>query len=265
MRRLDDVVDIRLDGDRVVVEGADDVALAILGARAAQGVVPTQLRVAAGVTRQRLPRPHPPARPLGGASMSAVPAPPRAPGAALVAAARVEPAPLSPATAAVLRTETRLFGREIGSMFWIVALPRAAAGASSGSVPSFREPDPNLGGLRHVDLYVPVSVLLSMLMAAIMAMPPVVFGYREAGVLRRMRTTPVRPLALLAAQVAAARRRGRASPPCWSSWWAASSSAPRSPAAPGWYLLSYLLALLAVFGLGAIVTAVRAQRPDRDG
>lgn len=48
VRLLDDVVDVRLDGDRVVVEGADDVALAILGALAAQGVVPTQLRVAAG-------------------------------------------------------------------------------------------------------------------------------------------------------------------------------------------------------------------------
>ena len=162
--------------------------------------------------------------------------------------------PLSPATAAVLRTETRLFGREIGSMFWIVGSPVVLL-AIMGLVPSFREPDPNLGGLRQVDLYVPVSVLLSMLMAAIMAMPPVVFGYREAGVLRRMRTTPVRPLTLLATQVALHGAAVAISTVLVLVVGSVVLDTP-VPAAPGWYLLSYVLALVAVFGLGAIITAV---------
>jgi ABC-2 type transport system permease protein len=185
--------------------------------------------------------------------MSAVPAPPRAPGAAGGSSPR-RAGPLSPATAAVLRTETRLFGREIGSMFWIVAFPVVLLGII-GLVPTFREPDPSLGGLRLVDLYVPVSVLLSMLMAAIMAMPPVVFGYREAGVLRRMRTTPVRPMTLLAAQVLLHGVAVAVSTVLVLVVGSVVLDTP-VPAAPGWYLLSYVLALLAVFGLGAIIMAV---------
>lgn len=118
------------------------------------------------------------------------------------AAAPVTPAGRSsgsPATA-VLKVETRLFLREFGSLFWIVAFP-ALLLAILGSIPGFREPDPGQGGLRTVDLYVPVSVLLALIVAGIQAMPPVLTGYRERGILRRVSTTPVRPRALLTAQV----------------------------------------------------------------
>ncbi len=71
-----------------------------------------------------------------------------------------------------------------------------------GFVPSFTEADDNLGGRRVIDLYVPVSVLLAMIMAGLQAMPPVLTAYRERGILRRMSTTPVRPSALLTAQIA---------------------------------------------------------------
>ncbi|MEU3502971.1 ABC transporter permease, partial [Streptomyces hundungensis] len=55
--------------------------------------------------------------------------------------------------------------------------------------------------IRFVDAYVPVAVLLSMIMAGLQAMPPVITGYRERGILRRMSVTPVRPSALLGAQM----------------------------------------------------------------
>jgi ABC-2 type transport system permease protein len=98
-------------------------------------------------------------------------------------------------------------------------------------------------------------VLLSMIMAAIMAMPPVVFGYREAGVLRRLQTTPVRPLTLLGAQVVLHGAAVAASTVLLLVVGRLLFGTPL-PQAPGWYVLAYALALLAAFGLGAIVTAI---------
>ncbi|MFI6092815.1 ABC transporter permease [Streptomyces sp. NPDC051218] len=104
------------------------------------------------------------------------------------------------ASAAVLRAEFRIFRREPGSLFWIMAFPTVLL-AILGSIPSFREPSDSLGGLRSVDVYVPVTVLLSLIMAGLQAMPPLITGYRERGILRRMSATPVRPSAVLGAQM----------------------------------------------------------------
>ncbi|MFI6418591.1 ABC transporter permease [Streptomyces sp. NPDC050842] len=106
----------------------------------------------------------------------------------------------SPA-AAVLRTEVRLFTREPGALFWVMASPTVLV-VILGLIPSFRDASEDLGGRRVIDLYVPVSVLFALIMAAVQSMPAVLSGYRERGILRRMSTTPVRPATLLAAQIA---------------------------------------------------------------
>ncbi|MBO1336427.1 ABC transporter permease [Streptomyces sp. VRA16 Mangrove soil] len=109
--------------------------------------------------------------------------------------------PASKANRAVLRTEFTLFRREAGSLIGILLFPVALL-VILGSIPSFREADDGLGGIRLVDAYVPVTVLLAMIAGGIQSMPPIITGYRERGVLRRMSTTPVRPSALLSAQMA---------------------------------------------------------------
>ncbi|MBU2695969.1 ABC transporter permease [Pimelobacter sp. 30-1] len=158
------------------------------------------------------------------------------------------------ATAAVVRTEARLFGRELGALFWTVLFP-AALVAILGSVPSFSDPVAGTGGLRTIDIYVPIAVLMSMSMAAVMAMPAAVFAYREAGVLRRLRTTPVGPGAVLLAQallhaaaVALASMLvltiGRV---------AFGTPLPQSPLG---YLVAYVLALVAAFSVGAVITSL---------
>jgi ABC-2 type transport system permease protein len=161
---------------------------------------------------------------------------------------------LSPAAAAVVRTEAKLFGRELVALFWILVFPTALL-CVLGAIPSFREPEAALGGMRAVDVYLPVVVLLSMIMAAIMAMPPVVFAYREGGVLRRLSTTPVGPASLLGAQVML-----HAGAVLVASLLALTVGRlvfgvdlPRSGAG---YALAFLLALLACFSLGAVVTAI---------
>lgn len=104
------------------------------------------------------------------------------------------------ASAAVLRAEFRIFRREPGSLFWIMVFPTVLL-TILGSIPSFREADASLGGIRLVDAYVPVTVLISLIMAGLQAMPPLITGYRERGILRRMSATPVRPSAVLGAQM----------------------------------------------------------------
>ncbi|MEV0054649.1 ABC transporter permease [Saccharopolyspora shandongensis] len=104
------------------------------------------------------------------------------------------------ASIAVFKAEARLFGREPGNIFWIVVAPTVLL-TILGLIPAFREADPARGGLRTIDLYVPVALLMATIMACIQSMPPVLSGYRERGILRRMSTTPVRPAALLAAQM----------------------------------------------------------------
>ncbi|TXL90815.1 ABC transporter permease [Streptomyces sp. IB2014 016-6] len=107
---------------------------------------------------------------------------------------------MASASTAVLRTEARLLSREPGVLFWIITFPTLLM-VILGLIPGFDEPDTALGGRRVIDLYVPVAALLAVITAGLQAMPPVLIGYRERGILRRMSTTPVRPTTLLVSQL----------------------------------------------------------------
>ncbi|MGC9498833.1 ABC transporter permease [Streptomyces sp. WG7] len=155
---------------------------------------------------------------------------------------------------AVLKAEIRLFGREPGGVFWILLFPTLLL-VILGSIPSFREADPNLGGLRPVDAYVPVAVLLGLIVGGLQGMPPTIAGYRENGILRRMSTTPVRPSALLTAQMLVL---GAAA--LLSSLVALAVGRlafdVSLPGQPLGYLLALLLALFASLALGALLAAL---------
>ncbi|WP_131738224.1 ABC transporter permease [Actinomadura roseirufa] len=104
------------------------------------------------------------------------------------------------ASIAMLKAEARLLSREPAGMFWVLGFPTLLL-VLIGLVPSFRAEGSAPGGARTIDLYVPVTVLLGMIMAGLQSLPPTLAGYREKGILRRMSTTPVRPTSLLAAQM----------------------------------------------------------------
>lgn len=155
---------------------------------------------------------------------------------------------------AVLRTEARLFGREVGALFWILVFPVGLL-CILGAIPSFREPAEYSGGLSVVDLYVPIAVLLSMITAAIMTMPPVIFNYRETGVLRRLKTTPVRPSAILLAQVLLHAAAVAVSSVLVLAVGRLVFGTPLPESLLG-YAVAYLLALVASFSIGTVVTAL---------
>lgn len=157
-------------------------------------------------------------------------------------------------TIAILRAETRLFGRELGSLFYILLFPVVLL-SILGAIPSFREDSPDLGGMSVVDLYVPVTVLLSMIMAALMAMPSIVMAYREAGVLRRLRTAPVRPASILVVQVLLHAVTVAGSSILLLTVGRLVFGTPLPESWPG-YIGAYLLALVASFSLGATITAI---------
>ncbi|TMC01479.1 MAG: ABC transporter permease [Chloroflexi bacterium] len=97
--------------------------------------------------------------------------------------------------------ELKLFLREPLAVFFSVLFP-ALLVAILGNVPSFRTPARDIGGLRVIDLYVPIAITFVLVMLALNVAPTFLATYRERGVLRRLATTPVRPLTLLAAQMA---------------------------------------------------------------
>src|SRR5699024_7966394 len=104
------------------------------------------------------------------------------------------------ASASVLKTEGRLFVREPGTLFWVLAFPPLLL-LAFGLIPGYHEANPDLGGRRAIEFYVPGTIMVALITASLQAMPATLTSYRERGILRRMRTTPARPADLLIAQM----------------------------------------------------------------
>lgn len=151
-------------------------------------------------------------------------------------------------------TETKLFFREPMVVFFALVFP-AILLVVLGSVPGFREPDPGLGGGRVIDLYVPIVVALGLALFALNGLSPVLATYREKGILRRMRTTPVRPQLLLGAQLLMSTVLSVAAVVVLLAIGrlAFDVAVPRQLAA---YVVAYVLAALAMFAVGLLVAAL---------
>jgi ABC-2 type transport system permease protein len=105
------------------------------------------------------------------------------------------------ALGAMTRSEFRLMLREPITFFWGIGFP-ALVLIVLGAIPSDRHPSAHYGGASLVSVYVPILVSFAIAMVALNALPPQLSGYRERGILRRLRTTPVGALRLVAAQLA---------------------------------------------------------------
>jgi ABC-2 type transport system permease protein len=104
------------------------------------------------------------------------------------------------AAGAMLKSEAKLLARNPGVMIWTAILPVAAAIVLS-AIPATREPSEDLGGLSFFQIYQPILVLFAITLLAVQMLPDVLTRYREMGVLKRLRTTPVSPALLLFAQL----------------------------------------------------------------
>src|SRR6185295_279930 len=95
--------------------------------------------------------------------------------------------------------EAKLFFREPGVWLLAILLPTfvlVVVGLMFGV-----EPDPDLGGRRWIDIFVPSMVVMMLATLGVNTLPGRLVKYREKGVLRRMSTTPANPWSLLTAQL----------------------------------------------------------------
>lgn len=106
-----------------------------------------------------------------------------------------------PALRRLVATELKLYLRERVGPVWGVGFPMLLL-IIFGSIPSFNRPNEDFGGLTTLDVYVPVLLAFVTAMLSLIALPSVLAGYREKGILRRLRTTPVGPGRVLTAQLA---------------------------------------------------------------
>lgn len=101
---------------------------------------------------------------------------------------------------ALLRNELRLLAREPAPVVWAVVLPLLAA-VITPLVPVVAAPQAYLDSMSFAQVYQPVLLLFTSSVLALQVLPTIVTQYRQFGVLRRLRTTPVAPWTLLAAVV----------------------------------------------------------------
>jgi ABC-2 type transport system permease protein len=95
--------------------------------------------------------------------------------------------------------ETKLFVREPAAVFFTLAFPVMVLllfGEIFGNEPVPRNP-----GLRTVDVMSPAYTGMVIATTALLGLPMTLAGYRQQGVLRRLRATPLHPSMILAAQV----------------------------------------------------------------
>ena len=162
------------------------------------------------------------------------------------------PARPGPALAKLVLTEARLLLREPVALFWGLAFPMALLAvmgiASSG-------PGARLGGLPLVAVYEPILIAFVTVAFAIQGLPAVVAGYRERRILRRLATTPVGPVRVIAAQLAVNLAVALVAT-------AGILTVGRLgfgvalPGQPAGFLVTYVLAAAAMLGLGMLVAAL---------
>lgn len=105
------------------------------------------------------------------------------------------------ATTTITRTEGKLFLRDPLALFFGLVFPALLLLALGYFFPGFDEPTTELDGARYIDIYSPIAIGLGLATLGLVTLPPILAGYRQFGILRRLRTTPVHPVRLLRAQM----------------------------------------------------------------
>jgi ABC-2 type transport system permease protein len=164
----------------------------------------------------------------------------------------------------LITVELKLTGREFVGPLITIVLPTALL-LIFGMNSSSREPSAELGGQRAIDTVIPsMAVSITLAMAAFFMLPGVLGSYREKGILRRMRTTPVSPTALLTAQVITQLLTALASV-VLVFLVGGLGLHMAAPAHLAGFVLSMVLGLGALYALGLVVAAVATTSRSATG
>ena len=159
------------------------------------------------------------------------------------------------ATAQLTKVESKLFVRDPIALFFGLVFPGLLLLALGLFYPGFDEPAADLDGARYIDVYAPVVLVLGLATLGLVTLPPILGTYRQFGILRRLRTTPVHPARLLTAQLVVhlAVAVVAAAITILVARFVFDVPFPQSPV---WFALSFLLAALSVFAIGLLVGAL---------
>jgi len=114
--------------------------------------------------------------------------------------------------------EAKLFLRETGAAIGVFGLPVALV-VGFGLIPGFGDPQKGLSGQIGTEYIASISVAIVLAVLGLTGVPMVIGQYRERGILRRLGVTP-------------------------------------APQQTGWFIVSLLLGIGALFALGLLVAAV---------
>lgn len=158
------------------------------------------------------------------------------------------------ATMQLTEVEGRLFVRDPIALFFGLVFPALLLVLLGAFFPGFTDPSADLGGSSYLEVYAPIALALGLATLGLVTLPPILGGYRQLGILRRLRTTPVHPSRLLSAQLvvhlAVAVVAAAAAVAVAIVGFDVSV-----PLLPIWFVLSFLLAAASVFAVGLLVGA----------
>lgn len=158
-------------------------------------------------------------------------------------------------TMKLARVEGRLFARDPIALFFGLVFPAVLLLALGFFYPGFDEPSPDLDGARYIDVYSPIVLALGVATLGLVTLPPILGTYRQFGILRRLRTTPVHPARLLWAQLLVHLGVAIVAGAIAILVAVIAFDVP-FPESPVWFTLSYLLAAASIFSIGLLVGAM---------
>jgi ABC-2 type transport system permease protein len=154
----------------------------------------------------------------------------------------------------LVQIEARLFLRDPMSFTIGLLLPTVVL-IGLGAIPILREPSPDMGGQRFIDYFAPSTIVMAVAVIGLTNLPAVLATYREQGVLRRMRTTPIHPAKLLLAQLIVNIGASLASALLVITAGKLVFDVPM-PQHPWGFAIAFVLGISSVFAIGMLVAAV---------
>ena len=154
----------------------------------------------------------------------------------------------------ITRTEAKLFFRDPVPLFFGLVFPTLLILALGFFFPGFDEPDPAFGGLRYIDVYSNTILALGLATLGLVTLPPILGLYRQLGILRRLRLTPVGPARLLVAQLIVHSAVALLSGGLAFTAALVFFDVP-FPAEPLWFLVSFVLTTASIFAIGLLIGA----------
>jgi ABC-2 type transport system permease protein len=158
-------------------------------------------------------------------------------------------------TMKITRTEGRLFLRDPLAVFFGLVFPSVLLLALGLFFPGFKDPVRQLDGLRYIDVYAPITLGLGVATLGLVTLPPILGGYRQFGILRRLRTTPVHPRRLLLAQMIVHGVIAALSAVVAIVVAVALFDLP-VPERPLWFVASFILSVASIFAVGLLIGAL---------